>query len=295
MLTPVNLLLGSSKLFDFDDFREADTMLKATLILCICLFAILIAGTLIAYFVLKTKGKKDIIRTKDLTYGAICLAASYALSFLGIGLPYGGTVTFASVLPVMIYCYYFGFFKGLVVTVAYTILQFFQSPYIVHPMSAVLDYVIPYLSLIFLGIFSYRQERYNKTVTTGKHPLKAHIPFFIGLICYFALRYASHVASGVIFYGDYIAWNGWWQNHLWTYSFAYNAAFLVPDTIIATAAAIGVLSSKSFNSFMATSANAMRSSTQSADNIVTSACDTLQDPDTRAKNNEGTAAGADKR
>lgn len=270
------LLVGSSKLFDFDDFKDADTMLRVTLILCLCLFAVLIAATLIAYFVLRKKGKRDIIRTKDLTYGAICLATSYALSFLGIGLPYGGTVTIASVLPVMLYCYYFGFLKGLVVTVAYTILQFFQSPYIVHPMSAVLDYVIPYLSLIFLGVFSYRQTRYNKVTAEGKHVLKAHIPFFIGVACYFCLRYFSHILSGVIFYGEYIAWEGaFWQDHLWAYSFAYNGVFLIPDTLITVAAALGVLSSKAFNRFMATSANA------------------LQNPDTAAKNDEGTAAGTD--
>ncbi len=250
-----SILLGANKLFDFDDFKEADSMLRITLILCICLFAALIAGTLIAYFVLKAKGKHDIIRTKDLTYGAICLAASYALSFLGIGLPYGGTITFASVLPVMIYCYYFGFFKGLVVTAAYTVLQFFQSPSIVHTMSAVLDYVIPSLSLTFLGGFAYRQTRYNKVAAEGKPALAAHIPFFIGVACYFLVRYISHVLSGVLFWGEYIAWDGWWQNHLWAYSFAYNGVFFIPDTIIALCASIGVLSSKSFNRFMASSAN----------------------------------------
>lgn len=268
-------LLGVSKLFDFDDFREADTMLKAALVVCICLFAVLVAGTLIAYFALKAKGRTDVIRTKDITYGAICLAASYALSFLGIGLPNGGTVTFASILPVMIYCYYFGFLRGLVVTVAYTILQFFQGPAIVHPVSPLLDYVIPYLSVIFLGIFSYRQTRYNKTAAAGKHPLAAHVPFFIGMVCYFVLRYVSHAICGVVFWGEWIAWGGWWQSHVWAYSFAYNAAFLVPDTVIALCAAIGLLSSKSFNAFMASSANA------------------LQNSDTGAKNYEGTASGAD--
>lgn len=266
-------LIGSPKLFDFDDFKDADTMLKAAIIICLCLFVVLIAGTLIAYFVLRSKGKRDIIRTKDLTYGAICLAASYALSFLGIGLPNGGTITFASVLPVMIYCYYFGFLKGLVVTVAYTILQFFQGPSIVHPLSPLLDYIIPYMSIIFLGIFSYKQSRYNKAIAAQKHPLSAHVPFFIGIACYFLLRYISHAICGVVFWGDWIAWDGWWQNHVWPYSFAYNAVFLVPDTVIALAAAIGLLSSKSFNHFMATSANA------------------LQNADSPAKNNERTTAG----
>lgn len=297
------LLHGASKLFDFDDFQDADTMLRVTLILCICLFVALIAGTLIAYFVLRARGKRDVIRTRDVTYGAICLAASYALSFLGIGLPYGGTITFASVLPVMIYCYYFGFFKGLVITVAYTILQFFQSPYIVHPMSAVLDYVIPYLSLVFLGLFSYRQSRYNRAVAAGKHVLAAHIPFFLGVACYFALRYASHVLSGVIFYGDYIAWEGWWQQHLVVYSFAYNGVFFIPDTLIALGAAIGVLSSKSFNSFMATSAGAAEGvrSTGAADILyesgadVTAPADTLQNSHAAAENDERTAPCADER
>lgn len=291
-------LWSSSKLFDFDDFKEADTMLRVTLILCICLFVALVAATIISYFVLRARGKANVIRTKDLTYGAICLAASYALSFLGIGLPYGGTITIASVLPVMIYCYYFGFLKGLVVTVAYTILQFFQSPYIVHPMSAVLDYVIPYMALCFLGAFSYKQSRANTVVAENKPILKAHLHFFLGVICYFVLRYVSHTLSGVIFYGEWIAWEGWWQDHLVAYSFAYNGAFLIPDTVLTAVAAIGVLSSKSFNGFMATSAGLIGDSSgkvESADATIAPAADTLQDTDTAAKDDEGATAGADER
>lgn len=242
----------------FTAISSGDALLKTAAILCVCLLIVLIAGSVIAYFALKKSGRPNVIRTKDLTFGAVCLAVSFLLSFLGISLPYGGTLTVASVLPVMLYCYYFGFFKGLVVTVAYTVLQFFQSPYIVHPMSAVMDYVIPYLSIIFLGIFSYRQKRFDDTVAAGKPALAAHVPFFIGVGCYFAVRYLSHVLSGVIFYAEYIAWGGWWLNHLWAYSFAYNAAFFVPDTAIALAAAVGVLSSKAFNALMASSANTFK-------------------------------------
>ena len=137
----------------------------------------------------------------------------------------------------------------------------------------------------------------------GKHVLAAHVPFFLGVACYFALRYAGHVLSGVIFYGDYIAWEGWWQQHLVVYSFAYNGVFFIPDTLIALGAAIGVLSSKSFNSFMATSAGAAEGvrSTGAADILyesgadVTAPADTLQNSHAAAENDERTAPRADER
>ncbi len=52
--------------------------------------------------------------TKSITYAGVCIALSYALSYTKIfDLPHGGSVTLASLLPLMIYSYKFGVKKGL--------------------------------------------------------------------------------------------------------------------------------------------------------------------------------------
>ncbi len=230
----------------------------------------------------KKRGETETRSTKDLTYGAICIAASFALSYVKIfSLPYGGSITAASTLPMLIYCYYFGFRKGLAVSTVYMLLQLIQGPYIVSPWSALLDYIVPYISLSSIGIFRFRRTRYDKAVSAGKPPLTCHSGFFIGTCVYMAIRLFSHVLAGVLFWADGIDFMGWSGDlsgaAAWGYSTTYNALFLVPDTAIAMAAAVFLLMSKAFNRFMASSSNA------------------LQYTDAGTKNDKGTAAGADER
>ncbi len=230
-----------------DVFTSQDGLLIFFIILSFVLLFALIAAIVISFFVMRKKGT-NAFTTKDLTYGAVCLAISFALSFIGLKLPQGGTITPASALPVMLYCYFFGFRKGSVVCFAYMLLQYFQDPYIVHPMSALLDYVIPYLSLMFLGLFSYR--RFRVQGFEQKNFFLKNINFIIGAALYVVVRYACHILSGVIFYSEW-AWEGW---GVWAYSFAYNA-FILIDTVIAVATGFAMLSSRTFSKFMLSSSN----------------------------------------
>lgn len=229
--------------------------------------------------------KKGIVRvtgTRELTYGAICLAASFALSFVGLyKMPFGGTITLASVLPIGLYCYFFGFRKSLVVCFAYMLLQFFQNPYIVSPWSGLFDYVLPYLAISLIGLFPYDENRYNKVVADGKNPIVAHKRIFIGFAVYFVVRLLSHVLAGVLFWSsgiDFMIWHGDLAGFAALgYSFTYNILFLLPDTLIAVAVAVILLANKAFNAFMASSFNGKNKADRSA------------------KNDEGTAAGTDER
>lgn len=252
-------LFLSNNIVDFKNF--ANTWL--TWIILIVLIVLFVA-VIVVNLILKSFKHNSIITTKDITYGSICLATAFALSFVGFKMPYGGTLTPASSLPIMIYGYYFGFRKGAIVCVAYTMLQLMQDPYILYPMQVFFDYILPYMSLIFVGIFSYSQSRYHKTILNKKPTISAHIPFFIGTGIYAIARYCSHVLSGAIFFGEY-AWNGW---AAWPYSIVYNL-FALLDAAIAIAAGAGLLSSKAFNTLMATPRN------------------TLQNSDTTAKDNKG--------
>ena len=224
--------------------------------------------------------KKGIVRTtgtRELTYGAVCLAASFALSFVGLyKMPSGGTVTLASVLPIGLYCYFFGFRKSLVVCFAYMLLQFFQNPYIISPWSGLFDYVLPYLSISLIGLFPYDPKRYDKVLADGKTPVKAHLRIFIGFALYFVVRYLSHVLAGVLFWSsgiDFMIWHGDLAGFAALgYSLTYNVLFLLPDTLIAVAVAAVLLCNKAFNAIVASTFNGKNKA------------------DGSAKNDEGTAA-----
>ncbi|MCI9518759.1 MAG: hypothetical protein HFK08_05805 [Clostridia bacterium] len=234
-------------------------------ILLLIVLSVTLIITIIAVIsaVLKRRGEKSRVSTKDITYGAICVAASFALSYIRIfKLPYGGSITLASVLPMLIYCYYFGFRKSLVVSAVFMLLQLIQEPYIVSPWSALLDYFVPYLSLSLAGLFCFKRKKYDEKITAGKPPITCHLGFFIGTVIYFAVRYFSHTLAGVLFWAqdiDFLIWSGNLAGAAaWGYSATYNIIFLLPDTLIAVAAGAAILSSKTFNAFMASSCHALK-------------------------------------
>ena len=238
-------------MFDFEDFPEIIET-QIAMYVSLGLLAALVAAVIIAHVVMRKKNP-TVITTRDITYGAICLAISFALGFMGVKLPQGGRITPASNLAIMVYCYYFGFRKGAVVCAANVCLQFLQGPSIYHPLSVLLDYVLPYMALIFLGIFRYKPEKFGAAVQNNAPALKGHVNFFIGAACYIVFRYVSHVLSGALLFGEY-AWDGW---SVWPYSFAYNAFFLI-DAAVTIVAAAGVLSSKAFNRFMTVPPHALQ-------------------------------------
>ena len=201
--------------------------------------------------------------TRDLTYGAACLALAFALSWAGVTLPNGGTITVASLVPIFIYCYYFGFRKGIVVTAAYTLLQFVQFPNIVSPWSAFFDYILPYFSLCVAGLFCYKPQKYaafiKRDKTDGARGAKSsvkkwaftvggHWGIFAGAIAHMIIRYFCQTVSGImnfeLWYGD-----GFSFGYKLGFSLGYNAYGLL-DSAITVAALCILLSSRSFNMFM---------------------------------------------
>lgn len=260
-------------MFSGDYFDGVSAKWYELLILLVCFLALIAALMVLANLLDRKRGNDTKLQTRDLTYGAVCIAISYALSFLPVySMPYGGSITLASTLPMMLYCYYFGFKKALGVSTVYMLLQLLQRPYIISPWSALLDYLLPFIALSFVGLFQFDRKKYDKVVAAGKSSLAAHKGFFAGVAVYFVLRYFSHILAGVLFWSsgiDFMIWDGdltGWA--AWSYSIVYNGLFFIPDTLIAALAGLWVLASKSFNAFMATKAN------------------TLQNTDTAAKNDQ---------
>lgn len=191
--------------------------------------AILILG--VAFFFGKKASFSD---TRSIVYGAIAIAMSFALSYARfIHLPQGGSVTFASLLPLMIYCCMFGTRRGIAVCLIYGCLQALQDTYIIHPIQFLLDYPLAFGMIGVSGIFCERTPlRKNK-----------FFGFIVGAVIAVVLRYACHVCSGVFAFADYADLETY--DTALAYSFGYNSFTLV-DLAIDLAAGILLFASRSF-------------------------------------------------
>ena len=182
--------------------------------------------------------KRKMSDTRSIVYGAISIALSFALSYARIfKLPQGGSVTFASLLPLMIYCCMFGTRRGIIVCTIYGVLQALQDPYIIHPMQFLLDYPLAFGLIGVSGIFMEKGVFKDKKV----------VAFLLGGVIAVVLRYACHVCSGVFAFADYADLDKY--GTAIAYSLAYNS-FAFVDMLIALVAGSVMFASKSFTALM---------------------------------------------
>jgi thiamine transporter len=173
---------------------------------------------------------KSRLRTRSLTEGAILLALAVVLNYLsGIifaSLPQGGSITLA-MFPLLLYVHRWGFGKGLLVCFAYgTMDMLLGKGYAWGWQSILLDYLVAYTALAVGGFF--------KGKAWGIFPC-------IGLGC--LGRFAVHHLSGVTLYRiieptgiEGLEFFGVFSNaHI--YSLVYNAAYMLPNALIALAIA----------------------------------------------------------
>lgn len=194
------------------------------------IFTVLIALS-IAFITFLVGKKQDVDNTKSIVYASVCIAMSFALSYLRFfELPQGGSVTFASLLPLMVYTYMFGVRKGVLACIIYGFLQFIQAPWFMHPMQFLLDYPIAFGAIGLTAIFKERNIFNNKKV----------LQFVFGATVAVVFRYLAHVVSGIFVFGSgdpnygAVAW-----------SFLYNL-FAFADLAIDLIAGVAMFASTSF-------------------------------------------------
>lgn len=155
------------------------------------------------------KARKTKFDVRMITTIAIALALSVVLSLFKIyQLPQGGSVTLASMVPIILIAYIYGPGVGMLTGFIYGLLTLLINPYILQPVQVLFDYPLPFLCLGIAGFFP------------KKRLLGAIIAIFFRFVC--------HVISGVAFYGSYAPAG---MSPL-VYSIVYNGSFLLPDTII---------------------------------------------------------------
>ncbi|MDE5722350.1 MAG: energy-coupled thiamine transporter ThiT [Clostridia bacterium] len=192
--------------------------------------AILIAA-LAALALLFGRGRKKGFDTKSIAYAAVCIALSFALSYIKLfQMPQGGSITLVSLLPLIIYSYMYGVRKGVAAGAVYGILQAVQDPFIIHPAQFFLDYPVAFAAIGLAGMFA----RFKKLERLPQ------LQFALGAVVAGVLRFASHVLSGVFAFSEYST-----LDNVWAYSMAYNS-FVFIDLAITVAAGVIVFSVKSF-------------------------------------------------
>ena len=158
-------------------------------------------------------------KTKSLVYGALCIALSFALSYVKLfSMPMGGSVTLCSMLPLMVYSYRFGLPKGLLAGLAYGLLQLLPKPEIVHWAQLLLDYPLAFTAIALAGL----------TACRGDIAKGAGWRLPLGVLLGGAARAICHIVSGAIFFGMY-APEG---TGAWLYSTLYNGGYLAVDTLV---------------------------------------------------------------
>lgn len=169
-------------------------------------------------------------KTKSLVECAIMIALATVLSMIKLAeLPYGGSITIASMLPIAIIAYRRGMGWGLGSAFVYGIVQQLlglNSLSLVTTWQSIvavilLDYIVAFTVIGFAGIFRNKIENQALGLTLG---------------CVFVsiLRYICHVISGAT------VWAGLsipTQAAL-SYSFIYNATYMLPECIILAVTAV---------------------------------------------------------
>lgn len=180
--------------------------------------AIIFAALTVALIVLMKKGntpeattKKRIPPLRGVVFGGMCLALSFALSYIKIfRMPFGGAVTLCSMLPIMMYGIWAGPYYGFGAAFAYGLLQMIQGVEFYHPVQFALDYILAFTALGIASLFSEKKTA----------PLGILVAGFARMLC--------SVVSGAVFFGQ---WAPEGMNP-WAYSLIYNALSIGVDTVI---------------------------------------------------------------
>ncbi|MCH5155591.1 MAG: energy-coupled thiamine transporter ThiT [Clostridiales bacterium] len=201
---------------------------------------LLAVGVVAAAFFLDRKSKP--MDTRTITYAAVCVALSFALSYVRLfKMPMGGSITFASMLPLMLFAFMFGSRKGVAVGAIYGLLQAIQDPWIIHPAQFALDYVVAFAAIGLTGII--------RELGLFKGNMRAQ--FILGATVACGIRFISHYFAGVFAFGVYGAGYAADYNisalaNEYFYSFVYQCLYIIPELVIVIVAALLVLASQSF-------------------------------------------------
>ena len=180
----------------------------------VCIFAGIILFVAALAFAGKGSEKKK-MSTRQLVFCAMAMALAFVTSYIKIfTLPWGGSVTLCSMLFIVLVANWYGVQTGILVGLAYGILQFIQEPYVLSFFQVCCDYILAFAALGVAGFFA-----------KSSHGLVK------GYIAAVSARGAFHALGGYLYWMDYMPSN--FPKALTSvYPIVYNYSFLLAEAVI---------------------------------------------------------------
>ncbi len=180
------------------------------------------------------------MKNKKLTIlveGAIMVALATVLSYIRVyKLPWGGSITLLSMLPIVLFSIKRGVRYGFAVSFVFSLVQLLQG--IIDGLFGwgltsgmlvaciLFDYVVAFSVLGIAGIL-------RKKGVAG---------WICGIVIALLLRYACHFTTGVVIWKSVGAlWDGFSTDNFWLYSLLYNGSYMLPEIIFTTIGAVLML------------------------------------------------------
>lgn len=172
-----------------------------------------------------------------LVEGAVMVALASVLSFIKIfNLPWGGSITLLSMLPIAVYSIKWGVKQGFAAAFVFALVQFAQGTMeglfgwgltpVMLVMCIALDYICAYTVLGIAGIF-------RKNGTAG---------WIAGTAIAVFARFLFHFVSGVVIWHSFgELWNGFSTDNEWLYSLLYNGCYMLPELVFTVIGTVGLL------------------------------------------------------
>ena len=213
------------------------------------------------------------MKTKRITESAMLIAMAIVLELVSKAfipeMPFGGQVTFVSMLPIVLISYRHGVKWGLVSGVAYAMVEMllgaktvaaaFQPGYfgdgtlILNALiMCLLDYLLAFTLLGIGGCFRGKLSKTSVEPAQGRN--SASVELCLGSLVALGARYVSHILSGYILFSGWAEWfftqDGFpaWGAQLvaslspgmlgLVYSIVYNGMYMVPEMILTAVAAL---------------------------------------------------------
>ncbi len=202
------------------------------------------------------------MKTKRMTESAMLLSLAIVLELVSKAfipnLPFGGQITLASMLPVVLISYRYGMKWGFVSSFCYALIEmvigmknvtaafqpgtFGDGVMVGNALLMVsFDYLLAFTVLGLGGLFRDRVDSAGISLCLGS---------VVALFC----RYLCHVVSGAVLYGSWAQWfftqegfPGWGAEIVataspnalaWVYSAVYNGMYMLPEILVTAIAAL---------------------------------------------------------
>ncbi len=178
----------------------------------------IIAGIALFILALVFAGKRSDKRkmsTKQLVFCAMAMALAFITSYIKVfSMPWGGSITLCSMLFIVLIANWYGVQTGILVGLAYGILQFIQEPFVLSFFQVCCDYILAFAALGLAGLFASKSHGLVK-----------------GYIVAVLARGAFHAIGGYLYWMDYMPEN-FPQSLKSIYPIAYNYSFLLAEAAI---------------------------------------------------------------